>query len=158
MNMSRLHSLVIASALIGTPLAVVAGTASAAEQPTIESLTPAEVASGALTPQVQGGVHFVSGGIGIEERAWLASHAREFNTHLTFAVVPGGEFVADVHVRISDAKATPILEATSDGPQMFVQLPVGHYQVEATHDGQMIKRSFAITGKRSERITIGFKQ
>lgn len=158
MNMNRLHALVVASALIGTPLAVVAGSVSAAEQPTIESLTPAEVASGALTPQVQGGVHFVSGGIGIEERAWLASHAREFNTHLTFAVVPGGEFVADVHVRISDAKGKSILDATSDGPQMLVQLPVGHYQVEATHDGQMIKRSFAITGKRSERVTMGFKQ
>ncbi|WP_298220082.1 hypothetical protein [Halothiobacillus sp.] len=157
MNMNRLHFLVIAGALICAPM-VWAAAPTASEEPTIKSLTPAEVASGALTPQVQGGVHFVSGGIGIEERAWLAAHAREFNTHLTFAVVPGGEFVADVPVRISDAKGTPILEAKSDGPQMFVQLPVGHYQVEATHDGQMISRSFAITGKRSERITIGFKR
>lgn len=157
MNMSRIHSLVIAGALICSPMAWAAGPATS-EEPTIKSLTPAEVASGALMPQVQGGVRFVSGGIGIEERAWLASQAREFNTHLTFAVVPGGEFVADVHVQISDAKGKSILDATSDGPLMFVQLPVGRYQLEATHDGQMIRRSFAISGKRSERITIGFKQ
>ncbi|MBD3815063.1 MAG: carboxypeptidase regulatory-like domain-containing protein [Halothiobacillus sp.] len=157
MNMNRLHFLVIAGALISTQMVWAAGP-TASEEPTIGSLTPAEVASGALTPQVQGGVHFVSGGIGIEERAWLAAHAPEFNTHLTFAVVPGGEFVSDVHVRISDAKGTPILEATSDGPQMFVQLPVGHYQVEATHDGQTIKRSFTVADKRSVQITIGFKK
>lgn len=158
MNMNRLHSLVIASALIGTPLISVAGSAVAAEQPTIESLTPAEVASGALTPEVQGGVHFVSGGIGIEERAWLASHAREFNTHLTFAVVPSGEFVADVHVQISDAAGKHVLDATANGPQMFVQLPEGHYQVVATHDGQVITRALMVTGKRSERVTFGFKK
>ncbi len=157
MNMNRLHFLVIAGALICAPMVWAAGP-TASEEPTIGSLTPAEVASGALTPQVQRGVHFVSGGIGIEERAWLAAHAREFNTHLTFAVVPGGEFVADVPVRISDAKGAPILEAKSDGPQMFVQLPLGHYQVEATHDGQTIKRSFTVADKRSVQITIGFKK
>lgn len=158
MNMNRLHPLVIAGALICSPLVWAAGSAAASEEPTIESLTAAEVASGALTPQVQQGVHFVSGGIGIEERAWLASHAREFNTHLTFAVVPGGEFVADVQVRISDTSGKHILDATADGPQMLVQLPVGHYQVEATHDGQVITRSFAVTEKRSVQVTIGFKQ
>ncbi|OZB74421.1 MAG: hypothetical protein B7X37_05715 [Halothiobacillus sp. 14-55-98] len=157
MNMRSLYSLVIAGALISAPMVWAAGP-TASEEPTIKSLTPAEVASGALTPQVQGGVHFVSGGFGVEERAWLAAHAREFNTHLTFAVVPGGEFVADVPVRISDAKGALILEATSDGPQMFVQLPVGQYQVEATHDGQAIKRSFTVANARSVQITIGFKK
>ncbi len=158
MSMNRSHLLVIGAAVIGafyTPW-VLAG--SVTEEPSMKSLTPAEVASGALTPQVQQGVRFVSGGIGIEERAWLASHAREFNTHLTFAVVPGGEFVADVHVRISDASGKHILNATADGPKLLIQLPEGRYQVEATHDGQVITRSFAVTKERPVQVSIGFRQ
>ncbi len=131
--------------------------ATSSEQPTIQSLTPNEVASGALTPETANGIRYVSGGIGIEERAWLAAHGKEFNTHATFAVVPGGEFVADVQVQILAGDGKTVLNTTANGPQLMAQLPAGGYQLVATHDGQTLKRAFTVSKAARSTLVLGFK-
>lgn len=153
-----------ARALLTTVLMVLGGTvvlpaawAANAEQPTIKSLSPSEVASGALTPQIVNGVRFVSGGIGIEERAWLAEHGKEFNTHATFAVVPGGEYVADVQVQILAVDGKAVLATTVNGPQLLVELPKGSYRLVASHDGQTLNRSFTVSKAARSTLVLGFK-
>ncbi|MHB8920158.1 MAG: hypothetical protein ACYC3A_08165 [Halothiobacillus sp.] len=161
MQMKSLHTLVstaLAAAVLGGFVGVQSAWAANPEQPTIQSLSPSEVASGALTPQMDNGIHYVSGGIGIEERAWLAAHGQEFNTHVTFAVVPGGEFIADVKVQIVDGGGKTVLDTTANGPQLMAQLPAGKYQLAATHDGQTLKRAFTVSGKARSTLVLGFKQ
>ena len=126
-------------------------------QPTIQSLSPGEVASGALTPQTANGVRYVSGGIGIEERAWLAEHGKEFNIHATFAVVPGGEYVADVQVQILASEGKAVLKTTVNGPQLMVALPAGSYRLIASHDGQTLKREFTVSQTARSTLVLGFK-
>jgi hypothetical protein len=133
--------------------------AGVSEEPSIHSLSPAEVQSGALTvEQSTGGIRYVAGGIGVEERAWLATHAAQFNTHITFAVVPGGAFISDVHVGITNAKGASILDTTAQGPKLLVELPPGSYHLTATHDGQTIHRTFAASSQGHAVLDIGFKQ
>lgn len=157
MKKHALSRLIVSGALVLAPMATwAAGSVTATEEPSIQSLSPSEVASGALTPEVKNGIRYVSGGIGVEERAWLAKHAKNFNTRLTFAVVPSGEFVSDVHVKITDKAGKPVIETTANGPQLFVQLPKGHYKIVATHDGQPVTHSIDVTGKPLQ-ITFGFK-
>lgn len=138
----------VSSAVAGVP-----------EEPSIHSLTSAEIQSGALTiEQGNDGIRYVSGGIGVEERAWLAAHSAEFNTQFTFAVQPGGAFVSDVHVVITSAKGHPVLDTTTQGPKLLVKLPAGNYQVTATHDGQSQRRSFAVAGRGHVALGFGFKK
>ncbi len=143
---------------LGGSLGFSAAFAASAEQPTIQSLTPGEVASGALTPQTAHGVRYVSGGIGIEERAWLAEHGKEFNTHAAFAVVPSGDYVADVQVQILASDGKAVLDTTVNGPQLMAQLPLGRYQMVATHDGQVLKREFTVAGSARNTLVLGFKR
>ena len=154
---SGLLVLAVSSAL-GVPFISNVAVAGVPEEPSIHSLSPDEVQSGALTvAQSASGVRYVAGGIGVEERAWLAAHASQFNTHITFAVVPGGAFVSDVHVGITNAKGDSILDTTAQGPKLLVELPSGSYQLTATHDGQTIRRSFAISSQGHAVLDIGFK-
>jgi hypothetical protein len=141
---------------LGGTVVLPAAWAANSEQPTIQSLTPHEVASGALTPETANGITYVSGGIGIEERAWLAEHGKEYNTHATFAVVPGGEFVADVSVQILTHDGKMVLKTTANGPQLMAQLPAGSYQLIAHHDGQVLKRAFTVAGSARQTLVFGF--
>ena len=160
MNRSITHqSVLIALAFSGgllTTGSVFAADANS-EQPTIQSLTPAEVASGALTPKTEHGIHYVSGGIGIEERGWLAQHGHEYNVHATFAVAQGGSFVADVAVVIKDAKGNTLLTTTANGPKFLANLKPGSYTLIATHDGQSLTRTVTVTAKERQNLGFGFK-
>ena len=153
MNRSVLLALVLSGGL------VVAGGAFAAnpEQPTIRSLTPGEIASGALTPHTEHGIRYVSGGIGIEERGWLAAHGHEFNVHATFALAKGGSFVADVAVIIKDSAGKTLLTTTANGPKFLAVLKPGRYTLSATHDGQSLSRAFTVNEKGTQFLGFGFK-
>lgn len=153
MNRSILLSLVLSGCVVAPGSVLAANT----EQPTIRSLTPSEVASGALTPQTDQGVRYVSGGIGIEERGWLAAHGHEFNIHATFAVAQGGSFVADVGVVIKDAQGKTLLTTTANGPKFMAELKPGRYTLVATHDGQSLSRQFTVGAQGAQQLGFGFK-
>lgn len=160
---SRSHASLIGTMLASSVVASAALYGSAAvadvpEEPSIHSLTPAEVQSGALTiEQGQDGIRYVSGGVGVEERAWLAAQESKFNTRLTFAVEPGGAFVSDVRVEIRNAQGKMVLQTTTDGPKLLVALPAGAYQLDATHDAQTMHRAFTVVAGKHIALGFGFK-
>lgn len=88
-----------------------------------------------LEPQTQGGVRFVSGGIGESERYAMQAMKSDYNLNLLFAVKGSGKFLADVNVRIADAKGNTLVETVADGPYLFASLDPGNYTVTAEKDG-----------------------
>ncbi|MFZ1324798.1 MAG: carboxypeptidase regulatory-like domain-containing protein [Candidatus Contendobacter sp.] len=78
------------------------------------------------------GIRYASGGVGESEREELRALAKEFNLELMFAMQGGGEYLADVGVRVLDVKGAVILTATSKGPYFLTQLPTGGYTVEVS--------------------------
>lgn len=129
----------------------------ASQEPSIYSLTPREVAAGALTVKDDHGVRYVTGGIGVAERAWLAAHAAAYNTRLTFDALPAGDFVSDVQVHIQSAQGHTVLDTTTHGPKLLAELPVGTYQLTAMHDGQSIHRRLILASGDHVRLDLGFK-
>ncbi|MGU7772254.1 carboxypeptidase-like regulatory domain-containing protein [Burkholderia sp. MR1-5-21] len=83
----------------------------------------------------QGDVTFVSGGVGQDESTAFQRNEPAWPLALRFTGA-GGEFVADVHVRITDAKGAEVLSTDAHGPYMLVKLPPGRYTVKASYQGK----------------------
>ena len=72
----------------------------------------------------QGDVTFVSGGVGLDESTAFQRSEPSWPLALRFTG-KGGEFLADVHVRIVDGKGTEVLKTDARGPYMLVKVPPG---------------------------------
>jgi hypothetical protein len=91
--------------------------------------------AGSLEIKTDGGIRYVSGGIGVSERTDLQTLSSQFNLHLMFATQGSGQYLSAVQVAILDANQSPVLSAESDGPWFYVQLLPGDYSVEVTPTG-----------------------
>jgi hypothetical protein len=100
-----------------------------------------------LQPRTEGGITFISGGVGADEREALKKVEGDYNLRLMFAA-QGGEFVADVKVTILDAKGKTVLEAVSGGPRFFAKLAPGTYRITAVNNRTPMTRTVTISSKR----------
>ena len=66
------------------------------------------------------------GGISEEERQL----APESGTRFVF-FVSGGNFLSDVKVIVTDSSGAEVVNVTTDGPWLYLNLPTGTYSVEA---------------------------
>ncbi|WP_413187278.1 carboxypeptidase-like regulatory domain-containing protein [Paraburkholderia sacchari] len=100
--------------------------------------------NGGGMPQVQqqGGVEFVSGGVGLDESKALQAARSQWPLSLRFTD-SNAEFLADVRVQIVDAQGASVLNATSRGPYMLVRVRPGRYTVHVSHNG--VDKTSAVT-------------
>jgi hypothetical protein len=77
------------------------------------------------------GIAFVSGGIAHKEREILEQMGKEYTLKLVFSNKKG-QYLSDVIVKICDPKGDSVLTTVSIGPWLFVDLPSGIYNLEAT--------------------------
>jgi hypothetical protein len=82
---------------------------------------------------------FVTGGVGAEEMDTLNSEKKQYALAILTASKGSGAFLADVHIRITDAQSRQVLDTVLDGPWLLVDLPPGRYQVEATLNSRVQK-------------------
>ncbi|MCP3724809.1 carboxypeptidase-like regulatory domain-containing protein [Paraburkholderia sp. CNPSo 3272] len=111
---------------------------------TTTDTTSAGNTNGGGMPQVQqqGDVSFVSGGVGLDESKALLGAEREWPLALRFTQ-RSGEYVADVHVQITDSHGASVLDTTSRGPYMLVRVRPGRYSVHVRHAG--VDKTSAVT-------------
>ena len=102
----------------------------------------------AITPQTQGEVTFVSGGVGIDERDTMRALQADYNLRLLFSVRGTGEYLSNVKISITDSRGKLFLESVSDGPMLFAKLKPGRYTITADLDGQVIQRTVTVGGKQ----------
>lgn len=105
----------------------------------------------------------VSGGIGSTEREALYKERSSYNLWLTMAAKGSGAYLADVHVRILDKRLPqPVLSHTLAGPWLFVQLPVGRYEIEARYQessaqaSQVLKRTVTLQPGSHRQLVLRF--
>ena len=98
----------------------------------------------ALQPQTQGTISFISGGRSSDERDALRQMQSRYNLRLQFAVQRSGEYLANVNVTVTDAKGATLLDAISDGPLFYAQLPAGRYHLTVTSDGKSETRNITV--------------
>jgi len=104
-------------------------------------------------------VAWVSGGIGKAEADAMRGVAKGYNLRLVFAEAQQtyAAFVADVAVKISDAKGGTVLQIRS-GPLLFLKLPAGRYSVSAKVANQTITKSVRVRDKVPKEITLIWPQ
>jgi hypothetical protein len=112
----------------------------------------ADLSTPTLQPLTEGGITYVSGGFGIDERQDLDAVAKDYNLKLVFAVKGSGAFLADVKVSIAGMKGQKILDAVSNGPWFMVKLPAGHYKITAAVDGKSLVHTVTVIGGRHTQL------
>jgi hypothetical protein len=81
------------------------------------------------------GVAYVSGGVSIEELRALHERREGFSLWVITAARSGAH-LADVRVTIRDENKRAVFDGRLDGPWLFIDLPLGRYEVAATAGGQ----------------------
>jgi hypothetical protein len=133
-------AILVASALASGPVCA------AVEQNPAGTKLPAEM--------TQGGVHYLTGGIGAGEVQAFRKAQHEYPLALEFAdkATPHNEFTADVKVVIRDAKGKTVLDAVSSGPFLFAKLAAGSYTIEATQNGRTLQRHATVAKGQSKHL------
>ncbi len=96
----------------------------------------------AILPEIQteGGITYITGGIGDEELAEINARESDFNTHLLLKA-KNGEYMGEVDLRFFDTKGVEVFAVEDVGPYFYVNLPVGKYSVEATSQKGTVKKA-----------------
>ena len=88
--------------------------------------------------QVQGGVEYLNGGAGEEERAAIVARSADFPLRIVFSV-PGGAYVVADHVDVASAGAK-VLSIDNSGPLLAIKAPPGDYTIDVTMGGKSERR------------------
>ena len=118
---------------------------------------PTEVGVPTSLPQAQhaGGVTYITGGIGDEERASLLQSKKNYNLYITSAS-SSGDFEGDTQLVIRNAKGDVLLSAAS-GPLFYAKLPAGRYVVEAHSGSQTTTRQITLGAGKPVSIDLRWK-
>jgi hypothetical protein len=98
-------------------------------------LAAAGWASAAHNGTTMQGRPFVSGGISAEELATLHADRERYSLWVITAARKTGAHLADVEIKVWDAKKSLVLLERMEGPWLFVDLPLGGYTIEAALRG-----------------------
>ena len=99
---------------------------------------------------------FLTGGVGREEIDTLNGEKSQYALSILTAAKGSGAFVADVHIRITDAQSRQVLDTVMDGPWLLVNLPAGRYQVEAVLNARVQKSAVTIGAGDHHRTAFYF--
>jgi len=96
-----------------------------------------------LEEKQEGGIGYVSGGIGQDERNALAAMTESYNAKLVFSLV-SGKYLSGIGVKIADRNGKSVLDMKTDGPWLLAKLPAGKYTVTAEYEGAEQKKSLTV--------------
>lgn len=116
--------------------------------------------AGLPAEQHQGGIAYVTGGVGMREAKTFEHAAGRFPLALEFVQRAGkrDEFIAGINVRLTDRHGKTVLSTKADGPFLLARIPSGRYTVAATYDGKPLKRQVVVQSKAKQPVVFEWKQ
>lgn len=102
-----------------------------------------------------GGVQYLSGGVGLEERAAMEGMAKDYNLKLVFAL-SSGECLSNLMVGIKDAHGKLLLHTESNGPWFLANIPAGQYKITVSYGDEKKVRSVEV-GKGLRTVMFHWK-
>lgn len=98
--------------------------------------------------------NFRCGGVGEADQQRIKAEAGRHDLMLTFAV-SNGAYLADVDVRIADARGNVVVQGRCGGPIMLVDLPAaGSYKVTAQAEGRTQTKTVTAGGGKRASATL----
>ncbi|MBK4736573.1 hypothetical protein [Noviherbaspirillum pedocola] len=116
-----------------------------------------------VKPQVApNGISYVSGGAGEAQQQAMRAAMQDYILHLLFVRPKSGEYLSNVKIRV-DHKGQGrndeyMLDVSSAGPMLFVQLPDGSYRVRAEHGGQVQTKAITIRCDEPKELVYYFPE
>ena len=101
------------------------------------------------------GVRFVSGGIGTHDARHIRALQKDFRLKLQFAA-SSGHFLSEVRVQIRNATGGTVVELTTEGPVLLVDLPAGSYALHAEYDESEVEKPLTVPAKGLKGYAIVF--
>jgi len=147
MKMIRYTSTSAVSMLFGLALALPSAVPAAPQD------TAIDLEESYVTEGEQGGIPWVSGGVGKTERERLQQEAASlgYNLKLEFAVASGA-YLGDVNVRIDEVGGATALQASSKGPWFLTKLPAGSYKVTVTGFNESFSETVQVPAQGMETV------
>jgi hypothetical protein len=90
------------------------------------------------------GVDYLSGGVSHEELRTLHERRNAYSLWVITAASKSGSHLTDVLVTVRDSAHRVVYSGPPDGPWLFINLPLGRYQVEAALNGKAQQRTTTI--------------
>ncbi len=108
--------------------------------------------------QTQGGVSFITGGIGLDESNAMKQAESKYPLSMLFVEhgKPRDEYVAAVAVTVKDKQGNTQLETTTDGPYLLADLPAGQYTVSAVYDGKTENRNATVVAGKPRKLVFAW--
>ena len=103
------------------------------------------------TPMQQGGVIYISGGVGDDEIATMKAVVNAYNLLISNSE-KDGSFTAGIDVTIRDGHGGVVLDAKDTGPLLYVKLPPGDYTLDALYHGVENVREATVGPKRPTEV------
>jgi hypothetical protein len=113
-----------------------------------------------FSPQVQAlpevqrfvDVDYITGGISIEEEQAIAEIAKDFTLKIISAL-KCGDYLNNINILILNQEGHIVLEAVTDGPILYANLPDGSYKVTASAGGESFTQPVKTrSGRQSQLI------
>jgi len=115
---------------------------------------PLANASDLPTVQQQGGIEYLSGGIGLEESTAIDAESRKWPLTLLFSAKrwQRSVYTADAKVSLRDGHGKLLLQMQADGPFLLLRLVPGIYVVEATLNGKVLQQRIVLKKGEPARV------
>jgi len=110
--------------------------------------------------QVQGPVHFLTGGIGKQEADAMKQAMKHYPLSLEFVARARSrdEYLASIPVTIKNGRGQVVLHTVAQGPFLLVKdLHPGKYEISAAQNGRTEKRTAQVPAKGAERLVFEWR-
>jgi len=98
------------------------------------------------------GIPYATGGVGDTEQSYIESHFGDYSFKLVNA--GNGAYVSEVNVTLENEQGETVLETTTNGPWLVVDLPAGRYRLTASFKDQRQSDEVVVTKAASRRLVL----
>ena len=101
-----------------------------------------------------GEVSYLTGGIGSSEAESMREAAKDYALEIVFVqkLKQLEEFISDVKVQIQDTQKNTVLDVTTEGPFLLVNLPNGKYVITAEFNSDTKQQKVNVGAKKHQKV------
>ncbi len=109
--------------------------------------------------QYSQGISYISGGVGEGESQAILTESKQWPLLLELSQLENGRgvWIFGAKIKVLNTKNQVIFDAQADGPYMLINLTAGQYQIEASYQGSIQKKSVLIQGSGLQKLAIFWK-
>lgn len=109
--------------------------------------------------QYSQGISYISGGVGEEESQAILTESKQWPLLLELSQLENGRgvWIFGAKIKILNTMNQVIFDAQADGPYILINLTAGQYQIAASYQGSIQKKSVLIQGSGLQKLAIFWK-